>query len=106
MRIDEEQCQDLPVAGLGCVGQGERRDLVLEGVGECDNAAFFGDHAAQFLRDQVIVVIVEVFVVAVYLLHEVVSILFIGDVVHIAHASVAEGEGAGRDVFRVVVVDC
>ena len=99
MRIDQEEREDLPVAGLSRVREFEGLDLMLEDIGKCERAALHARDAADVL-DRVGAVFdaedgFEPFVVA----------LLIADVEgFLGAADLAEGEARGGDVFAVVVV--
>lgn len=94
------------MAGLGLVLQRKRRHAVLKRIGEGDQSTFLGDHAAEILRYQTGIVILQVAGITIHLLHELVFVLFVLELVHVVHSAMAEGERAGGDIFAIVVVDC
>ena len=80
---------------------------MLKRIGKGNESTLLGDHAAEFLRRQAGAVVFQFDGKAIYLLHELVLILFIVKVVHVViHSAMAENERAVSDVITIVVVDC
>lgn len=97
--VDEEEREDLAVAGFRRVGEAEGADAVLEDVGEGEEAAFGGEDVADVLDAGALVFaaedVGEPFEVA---------LLVVEVFGKLGFASLAEGEAAFGDVGAVVVV--
>jgi hypothetical protein len=60
-RINQEESQNLAVAWFRGVGKLEWLNLVLEDVGECEEATFLADHRADFLHCRLVICATEDF---------------------------------------------
>lgn len=91
MWIDQEQCQNLPVARFGFIFQGERRNTVLDDIGECEKTSFFADDTSKVLRDIGIIAAVNFGAESVDGLEEFVAILFVAYIFEVVFAALAKG---------------
>lgn len=100
-RVDEEEREDLAVAGLRGVRELEGGDLVLDDVGEGKEAALQAGDGTGLLDGGAVRVESEDG------LHEIVLVLRIVNVINVGRGHVvSESEAAGRDVVGVVIVEC
>lgn len=105
MRINQEQCKNLPVARFGTVFQREWRDAVLDDVWESEKTSLPTDDASKVLRDVGIVAAVDFGTESIHGLEELVAVLFISAIFEVVFAALTESQCALGDILTVVVVE-
>jgi hypothetical protein len=92
MWINKKQGEDFAMARLGGICQREWRDPVLERVGEGDQTTFLRIYASQILRNRDFVTAIYILREAVYMLKEVMHVLFVTYTIQVRHSTVPESQ--------------
>jgi hypothetical protein len=91
MRIHKEQRKNLPMTRLRRISQRKRRDAMLECIRECDETALSALDATKLLRDEYLVMPVDIVGESVDVLQKLVLALLVVKGIKIVHSAVPEG---------------